>query len=416
MTAEVSEFRRGWRSVAAAFFVGGCGVASLPFFTMGVFTKPLGEAFGWSRAETQGFLTFLTAGVLVGSPLAGWLMDRIGVRRVTMFAVLALAAGLAALGALTTSLTSFYVIAALTAFFGAGTTSVCYSRVVISWFERHRGFALGLAISGPGLAGILAPVYATWLVETQGWRAGYFGIAVLPVALALPAAYVWLRLRPAAATEALRPAEHAGLTFGQAIRSYRMWVIGLGFFLFCSGTGGLIPHMIPLLTDRGLSGGEAARIAGISGLAVLFGRVAGGWLLDRFWAPAVAAVVVGSPAVFCLALGLGFGLGGDGQSLVVATAVAIGLAAGAEFDIVAYMVSKYFGLKAYGLIYGALYGFFVCGTAVAPPLFGWLFDTRGNYDVALITAGAAFGLGALIVLTLGRYPNLPQSSADERGT
>lgn len=402
MAAPASEFRAGWRSVAAAFFVGGCGVASLPFFTMGVFTKPLGEAFGWSRAETQAYLTFLTFGVLIGSPLAGWLMDRIGVRTVAISAVFGLSLGLAATGFFTDSLSVFYAVAFATALFGAGTTSVCYSRVVISWFERHRGFALGLSISGPGLAGVVIPVYATWLVETQGWRIAYLGLAVLPIVLALPAAYAWLHMRQGGQTSEhpAGPTMHAGKTFGEAIRTRQMWAIGIGFLLFCSGTGGAIPHMIPMLTDRGLSSGEAAAIAGLSGIFVLIGRVAGGWLLDRFWAPGVAAVVVGSPTVFCIALGAGIG----GDPLIYATAITIGLAAGAEFDIVAYMVSRYFGLKAYGLIYGALYGFFVCGTALAPPLLGWMFDTHGNYDLALLTTGAFFGLGAFIVLTLGPYP------------
>lgn len=399
---DAAEFRHGWRPLVAAFFVGGCGVASLPFFTMGVFTKPLGDEFGWSRAETQAFLTFLTAGVLLGSPLAGWLMDRIGVRRVVITSIFGLSAGVAALGLFTASLPLFYAIAAATALAAAGTTSVCYSRVVISWFARQRGLALGLSISGPGLAGIVLPAYATWLVTTEGWRAAYLGLSALPILLALPVAFLWLRMQPGDAIAAGDiPDSTQGMTFAEAIRGYRMWVIGIAFFLFCSGTGGSIPHLIPMLTDRGLTASDAAGIAGISGVAVLIGRVAGGWLLDRFWAPLVAAVVVGSPTLFCLALGLG----GSGDWLILAAAITIGLAAGAEFDIVAYMVSRYFGLRDYGLIYGVLYGVFVCGTALAPPLFGWMFDSYGNYDVALVTAGAFFGLGAVIVLTLGRYPN-----------
>ena len=119
-----SEFRAGWRAVAAGFLIGGCAVSSLPFFTMGVFTKPLGDAFGWSRGETQGFLTCLTLGVLIGSPLIGWMADRFGLRPVTMLAVSWMAAGLAGLAVLTNSLLSFYIIAFLTAVIAAGTTSV----------------------------------------------------------------------------------------------------------------------------------------------------------------------------------------------------------------------------------------------------------------------------------------------------
>jgi predicted MFS family arabinose efflux permease len=190
------------------------------------------------------------------------------------------------------------------------------------------------------------------------------------------------------------------MTFADALRGWRLWAIGLSFLLFCSGTGGSIPHMIPMLIDRGLSSDQAAGVAALSGAGLLIGRIAGGWLLDRFSAPAVAAVVVGSPSLFCLVLGFG----GGGEALILATAITIGVAAGAEFDIVAFMVSRYFGLRQYGLIYGALYGFFVCGTALAPPLFGWMYDTRGNYDLVLVTAGAFFGTGALLVLTLGRPP------------
>jgi MFS family permease len=81
----------------------------------------------------------------------------------------------------------------------------------------------------------------------------------------------------------------------------------------------------------------------------------------------------------------------------------IGFAAGVEYDLMAFLVARYFGMKSYGAIYGALYGFFAAGAGVAPVVFGAAFDQHHSYAGPLTISAAFLLTGALMLLTLGRY-------------
>jgi hypothetical protein len=87
-----------------------------------------------------------------------------------------------------------------------------------------------------------------------------------------------------------------------------------------------------------------------------------------------------------------------------ANALQIGLAAGAEFDLIAFMAGRYFGMKNYGFIYGLQIGGVLAATGLAPPIFGHIQRVYGSYDPALIGAGVTFLVAPLLLLTLGRYP------------
>ena len=137
----------------------------------------------------------------------------------------------------------------------------------------------------------------------------------------------------------------------------------------------------------------------------MFGRVLTGFLLDRFWGPAVAALLMALPAISCLLLASG---SPSVQSAYLAT-ILIGFAAGAEFDIIAYLASRYFGLKHYSKIYSWLYAAFAIGAATAPALFGFGYDKLGNYNAVFSISAVLFMLGSVLLLFLGRYPVFVES-------
>jgi MFS family permease len=161
----------------------------------------------------------------------------------------------------------------------------------------------------------------------------------------------------------------------------------------------MITHVVPMLTDRGYDIQTAALVASAQGIAVVFGRAITGYLLDRIWAPILATVVLLCPAVACLVLA-------SAPSLTVATVavVFVGFAGGADFDLVAYLTQRYFGLKHFGKVYGFLYPALVGAAGIAPGLFGRAYDVTGTYTLVLQIAAACFAAAAVLVLTLGRYP------------
>jgi MFS family permease len=185
--------------------------------------------------------------------------------------------------------------------------------------------------------------------------------------------------------------------------SRRFWTIAAGLFLASVGCTAVIAHLVPMLTDRGVAPGTAAWVAATLGLSVVAGRLLAGSCLDRFATGTVCAAVMASAALGCLLM-----LSFDGQHLGIplAVAVLVGIAVGSEVDLVAYLAAKYFGLAAYGKIYGVLFGVFALGAGSAPALAGFMFDASGNYQRALTVLALAFVGSAALLGSLGREPGL----------
>jgi predicted MFS family arabinose efflux permease len=206
--------------------------------------------------------------------------------------------------------------------------------------------------------------------------------------------------RAATAAAARQRAGEPGVPMREAVRNYRFWVIGLSFCFASAGTGGIIAHLVPMLTDQGFDAATAAWVAGAQGIALIFGRAVIGYLLDRFWAPAIAAFALVLPIASCVILAAGV----THVSVATAAVILVGFAAGAEFDLVAFLTARYFGMRHFGSLYGVLYAIFVSASGVAPGLFGRVFDATGSYATALYAGGVSLLIGAGMVLTLGRYP------------
>ncbi len=404
-----SEIARHWAIVLASGIGIGAGVTGIPFYTLGLFVQPLGEEFTWTRAQVQGMFTvFSVAGLLV-VPMIGWLTDNLGVRRLVLLSLSGTVLGYVGLALLTRSIPSFYLAAALIAVLGAGTTPITWTKAISGWFDRQRGLALGLALSGTGFAALTAPNYVAWLLDRFGWREAYLGLALIPL-VALPFVYLFLK-DPPGTTGGQNSTEqaHTGVTLSQAVRDWKLWLIFLSFFLLSGAIGGSIPNLVPMMMDASIDRGKAASIVGLIGLAVIAGRVVVGFCIDRFWAPGVAAVVQSLPVISALILiqpELSI-------PLVSAAVILIGFAAGAEFDLIAYLVGRYFGLRHYAKIYVIPYAGFAIAAGIMPTLFGHLFDLHGSYTLVMKICAAMFGSGALMLLALGRYPQFGAQQQDQ---
>ena len=180
--------------------------------------------------------------------------------------------------------------------------------------------------------------------------------------------------------------QELGLSCHEAWHTSAFWLMVSAFFLQSVGFHGYFIHLVPLLTDRGVSAQSAALVMSLGAVGGMLGRVGGGYLLDRCFAPYVAV------CFFCgSALGLFILWSGAVGGLAFVAAFLGGLGVGAEFDIIAYMVSRYFGLRAFGEIYGYVFAAFTLGGVIGPPLMGIGFDSTGSYSPVL---------GGFVVTTL----------------
>ena len=249
------------------------------------------------------------------------------------------------------------------------------------------------------------------LIATYGWQGGYIGVGAIILLLAVPVLFLLFKDEVPQASEvvdstatmtaAASPGSLTGFTLQESIRSVPFWIIAGGFFLVSGVVAGLIINIVPMLIDRGMTAVDAAQIAGSLGIAVVIGRVGIGYLIDKVRAPLVARVLLGLTAIGCGLLSIG----GAPTWLVVISVMSMGLAAAAEVDLVAYLTSRYFGMKSYGKIYGWQITAFYLGAACGPIVVGILYDHFGSYLQVLYGAGTILFFGALVVGSLGQPPD-----------
>ena len=406
----------GWWNVATGFVGMGLSYAMFTIFAFGVFVKPLADEFGWSRGELSFAITMTNFAVVIASPSLGFIIDRFGVRRVLILSVIMMGLTVASMALLSASLWHFYALYFLIPFLGAGTLPQSYSRVLIAWFERRRGIALGISLAGFGVGAMLVPVLAQLMIDNYGWRMAYAGFGAAVLALALPMAVFVLRESPAqmglkpdggpaptsdsAAGGYAAALPVAGLSCREAARTRSFWLILVSFMLVGIGITSVIAHLAPMMMDRGISAARAALYMSSLALGLIAGRLLAGFLMDYFFAPYVAG---------CFLLGLLAGIvilasGAAGAPALVA-AVLVGMATGSEISEIAYICSRYFGPRAFGLIYGLMFSAFQLGSMAGSPLMGLYHDHAGNYAGALWVVAALVAVGTVLIVLLGPYPD-----------
>ena len=400
---DLTEFRRGYKPLSGALIGAGCGLSSICFYTHGVFVAAISADMNWSRGAIQAGVSIMILMAIITAPVVGWLVDQHGARRIALVSIPLFGLTLAGLSFSTDRIQTYYAAWAIMSVLAAGTLPVTWTKTVNGWFNDFRGLALGLTLAGTGLTATFAPGYVAWLIGHIGWRHAYIALGLTVMMIAMPAVYLLFN-EPAAAAKrttnaALDKASAAGLTLKQVLTGYRFWALALGLMLVATSISGMITNLVPLLIDKGFTTANAASYAGLVGISVICGRLLAGFLVDHVWAPLIAAIFLSAP---CAAAVL---LGGDATPVRIGlSALIIGLAAGAELDLMAFLVSRYFGLRYYGTVYGGLYVFFSIGAGLAPAAFGWAYDVFGHYQPILNLAAMMSVAGAAFMLTLGRYP------------
>lgn len=392
------EFRREWRVLLTGFLGMGLALSTVPTYTIGVFAPHLRQAFGWSMGEIMAGHMIMTVGIALIVPFVGALADRIGVRPVALFSLAAYALVYMSLGLGTGSIALYFATCLLLAAVGSGSLAPVWIRSINASFERRKGLALGIAAMGTGLFGSLLKVVASGAVALFGWRGAYLAVGCLPVLIAWPVAFLFLRDRPAGASRT-GAAGSDGLSLRAALSSYRFWVLALAFPIVSFAIIGPIPNIENILRTHAIAERTIIGLAGILGVSMLGGRVIGGVLIDRIWAPAVACPLVACPALACLILSwpvLDARLAGLAIFL-------IGFGVGAELDLVGFFVARYFGQAHYAAIYGIFFGLTFLAGGIGPWAFGRTFDLTGSYASILRASAALLAISSTSFLLLGRY-------------
>ncbi|MCZ4342385.1 MFS transporter [Sphingomonadaceae bacterium G21617-S1] len=395
---------RTWGVVLAAVIGFAISPATVLFYTLGLFIDPLHSAFGWDRAQVSLAIPIFTGAVALSMPVVGLAIDRLGPRRVLLWSIMLYGGGLS--GAfLVDDLNSFYIMFLLLGIGCAGANSITYTRLLTVWFDRNRGKAIGIASSGMGLGMLIMPPIIDHMIGVAGWQWAYCVVGLVVLSLGLPAAGLLivdtpqeagLEPEPPAASAALSQA--VMLTLRQSMTTRQFWLILTCFVGIAGSTNAIAIHLAPMLLDLGASSAVAAAAVSAFGAAMLAGRLVMGWLVDRFFAPFACAFVFGASTIAIVALAMGLPMG-----WAIVAAICVGFSAGAEGDVLGFLIGRYFGITHYARIYAVIFMAYLLSVSALPYLLAQIFETVGSYRPGLWMCAALNLMSVACLSAMGPY-------------
>jgi len=392
----------GWWIVVACFFIG-LYVSSIIFFGFTAFIEPIVKEFGWSYTQVS-FATSLR-GLEMGifAPFLGFLVDRLGSRKLMFFGVITVGLGLILLS-LTQSLAMFYLAFIFLSFGAGGCTSIVTMAVIANWFDKNAGKAFGLMASGFGASGLLIPVIV-WLIEVYHWRTTLIllglGMWIIGIPLAFlirntPEQYGLLPDGKSAETaqNEIQPAE-VTMTFQEALRQKSFIYLSLVEFIRLMIVTAVVTHVMPYLGSIGIPRRTAGLVAAGIPLFSIIGRIGFGWLGDIYDKKIIMILTF-------LIMGLGMVTFCYMQNLwmIIFFLLLFPPSFGGTMVLRVSMLREYFGLSSFGKLLGVIMGAASLGGIIGPPLAGWVFDARQSYYMIWMVFAGSVALAILLVLRI----------------
>lgn len=403
-----SEWRAHWPLPLAAMV--GFSTIGLQNYGFGAFAGSVEQAFGWTRAQTMfGVTVAMFLGIFLNI-IVGLVIDRFGSRRVALAGTFVLPAAFALLGSATGSQANWWLLWVAIAVGVVLVQATVWMGPVAGRFDKSRGLAMAVALSGTSLAAMIQPKLGTWLIAALGWRHGFMVLGAVWFAVALPGTLLWFRDPPARTRNAISASPVLpGLTFGEGVRTRAFWGLVVSFATFSLFSMTISTNLMLMLGEKGLTAAQASSLFIVLGFVGLFARLSVGWLLDRFPGNLIGMAAQLLPVIASFLL-----LPANPSAGVLLFVVgAFGFAIGAELDVVLYLVTRHFGLRAFGALLSGIITFGALFSAIGPYAAGWLHDRTGSYNPLLMVVMAAMTIGALAMASTGRVRH--DWSPDERG-
>ena len=413
----------GWWIVIA----GGLGMsitAGINFHGFGNFIIPLTNEFGWNRTTISGLFSLarMESGLL--GPLEGWLVDRVGPRRLMIVGIPLMGVGYILMSRVNSLAAFFFVyIFAITLGNSLG-MSTPMAASVANWFNRKRGLAFGIMWSGVGLGGFFVPAVG-WLIAAYNWRIASIVIGVFIIVMGIPIAAL-MRHRPEPygympdgeepdtddETGEVRRRQQPDLsqdfTAKEALMTSSFWYLTLSIAARSLVSGGVGLHLVPYFVDLGASDVFAATLAGAVGVLSIPGRFGLSAVSDYLNRRYVMAV-----SLFLMTIAIVFMARATSVTQVLPFLVLYAAAQGGISVIPQSLIAEYFGRRAYATIQGFRGTIQMIGIIIGPLVSGYVFDTTGSYEWAFMGFGAA-SLVSLGLVLLMRPPKRPRRAGQRR--
>ena len=386
----LNELRINLRPLMAAC-VGMALGSAMNFYTMSLFAPELIREFGWSKSEYAlvGSIPLINV-VLV--PIAGWFIDRFGMRLGAIIGFTVLPLAYLGFAAMRGNILVFFGIVLLINTVGGLTSTLVFCRITVEKFDIARGIALSLIMSASPLGGAIAAPLIGLVIDDAGWRAGYVTLAALSFSGGMLAIFMMGRPPPQAARELALPSKVPSRKLVEFLRDPLFALIMAAMFLVNLPQAFASSQLKLIVMDNGISSAAGTWMISLYATGVIVGRMIAGFSLDRFPTHLVALASLGLPAIgyviFAAHLGsaplLGFGV------------VLIGLAQGTEGDIGAYLISRRFDLTNFSLLLSLLTSMIGGGSAIGALILSGTLKVTGSYNPFLLVAAVTTLAGAAL--------------------
>lgn len=387
----------GWRVVFASVLGLAFGPSVILLMSFGMFAPAIEREFGWGVARISLGATIMALMLVVISPVQGYLVDRVGARRVVLCSLPLFAAGLIGLARLGPDIRIFYIVCVCLPILAIGLWPLSFNRIVSGWFDRRLGLALGATNSGMGIGATIVPIIVGAVLLHSDWRMAYTLLAVIVLVIVWPAAALFLR-EQVRTPRAVGP-DHTsliGLTVPEVVRQRSFWMLLAGFLGLGMISSGIVTHQIGILLDRGISANVAILFQSVLGISSIAGRIVAGWLLDRIHLSKLMSLILlttfGASLIYVSAAPV---------PLLFLGSALFGFLIGAELDVLGYALRHYYGLLSFGRIWGFVYATFQVGGATGIFAPGLIREISGSYAPALLLIGA---ISLLVAAIFSRFP------------
>ena len=391
----LSEIIVAWRPLLAATLGMGTGSSMVGTVTSAIAPTLIADA-GWSKAQfaMTGILGLLTA---MAMPLIGRLADVLGVKITALIGLVAMPLAFLGYSFCGGSFTVYLAVFVFQSIVCVTTTATVYTRLVIQHIRHARGLALAIVACGPALSSALGGPLINEFVEARGWVATY---QVLAIFVTLTGIATFL-LMPTGGTHALAatsPRRRARDDYPEIFRNPAFWIL-FGSMYLCNLPLTLILVQLKMLVlDNGITGeGASIMFTALAG-GMLMGRFVTGLALDRLPAQVVSFVTLGLPALGLYVLATDF----DTPTIVTLSIFCLGFSVGAEGDIMAFLVARYFRTDIYSSVLGLLTAVTSFAAASGAAYLSWTLSRTGHFNQFLVTTATTVIIGSLLLLLLGR--------------
>lgn len=404
----IEEWKAHWPIAIASCL--GISFAAVPLQSVGVFTEPLQQQFGWSNTLISLGASVFSLTVIPFAPFAGAIQDWLGTRLVAIVGVVLCIVAISALSLTSGSHVQWVGQWVFLAFAELPLKATVWVAAVSAVFVLGRGMALAICLSGSALAQTFVPLVSYALIAHFGWRPAYL---LLGCGWGGPVLILVLLLlhdsgRGQRKANTLEPVDRStlpGLSIAEAVRCAALYRVSLALMIITATSLAVITHNIPILHELGLSRGHAAALAASAGIAGIVGKVVTGWLYDRAARNGSGTSWINAQAYAGALIGFLIFMTAPQPGLLLLAMVLFGYGGGSSLQAAMYLVAQFSGQRNFGKIFGVKTSILAIGMGSGPLLGGLIRDLSGSYHPLFLVGAIGNFIAVALVVRLGPFPD-----------